>query len=53
MINKGMYLTGGIMFIIGLGGLGGACEGHGSFLVSAIVTAIGFGLSWLTYTEVD
>lgn len=31
-------------FLTGIGGLAGACEGQGSFLVSLIVFAIGFGM---------
>ena len=36
---------GALMFILGLGGMGSACEGQGSFMVAAVVFAIGFGLS--------
>jgi len=42
---------GAMMFLIGLGGIGGACEGEGSFLVAAIVFSIGFGLTLATYRK--
>lgn len=31
-------------FLTGIGGLAGACEGQGSFLISLIVFAVGFGM---------
>lgn len=42
---------GTIAFLIGLAGLGGACEGEGSFLIASIVFGIGFGLSLWGYTR--
>lgn len=45
MIDKVLFGIGFWMFILGLAGLGAACEGKGSFLISAIVMAIGLGIS--------
>ena len=33
-----------VLTFLGLGGLGGASEGHGSFIVAVTVFAIGFGI---------
>lgn len=45
--KKSQWLEGigALLFILGLGGMGSACEGQGSFMVAAVVFAIGFGLS--------
>lgn len=51
MINKGISGVGAVMFIIGIAGIAGACEGQGSFLISAVVFSIGFGLSWFGLKE--
>lgn len=32
-------------FLTGVGGLAGACEGQGSFLISLVVFAIGVGMA--------
>lgn len=37
---------GAVAFLIGLGGLGGACETGNGFLLSAIVFSIGIGLCY-------
>lgn len=45
--KKSQWLEGigALLFILGLGGMGSACEGQGSFMVAAIVFSIGFGIS--------
>lgn len=43
--------TGAMAFIVGLAGLGGACEGQGSFLIAAIVFSVGIGLSLMGYQK--
>lgn len=56
MINKFFMNAGAALFIVGIGGMAGACEGQGSFLVSAIVFSVGFGLAWANFkkgTECD
>ncbi len=35
---------GATLTFVGLGGLGGATEGHGSFLIATLTFAIGFGI---------
>lgn len=52
MIKKGMNLVGATMFMVGMAGMAGACEGQGSFLISAIVFSVGLGISWKTFREV-
>lgn len=44
-------ILGGILFVIGLGGMGSACEGQGSFMIAAIVFSIGFGLCLANYMK--
>ena len=44
-----MELIGGWLFVLGLGGMGSACEGQGSFMISAIVFSIGFGICLFDY----
>lgn len=51
MINKFCFFMGAICFLLGIGGLGGACEGQGSFLVSAIVFVIGLTLSLINLVK--
>lgn len=51
MINKVLMNLGAALFIVGIGGLAGACEGQGSFLTSAIVFSIGLGLAWLNFKK--
>lgn len=43
MKNIGVF--GGILFVLGLAGIAEAVTGQGSFIVSAIVFAIGLGCS--------
>lgn len=43
--------TGATLFLIGMGGLAGACDGEGSFLISAIVFAAGIGLCMAGYMK--
>lgn len=51
MINKVYMYLGALMFVLGLGGMGSACEGQGSFLISAIVFAAGLALSLFNLVE--
>lgn len=44
MIDKVFYFMGVIFVFFGIAGLASACEGEGSFLISAIV--LGFGLAF-------
>lgn len=44
-MHKYFSSIGAIAFVIGLGGIESACEGQGSFMISAIVFSIGFGIS--------
>lgn len=50
-MDKLMNAMGAVMFLVGLGGLAGACEGEGSFLIAAVVFAIGLGISWLGFVR--
>lgn len=39
--------VGCLFFMVGMGGLAGACEGHGGFLVSLVAVGIGMLFIWL------
>lgn len=43
-VKKWIEMVGSAMTLIGLGGLGGASEGHGSFIIAVTVFAVGFGI---------
>ena len=43
---KGLSMIGGTLGMIGIGGLAGACDGEGSFIVAAIVFSIGITMSY-------
>lgn len=45
MIDKIMFYVGAILFLVGIGGMAGACEGEGSFFIAAVVFATGLGIS--------
>lgn len=46
-----MSYLGATLAVLGYAGLGGACEGHGSFITSAVVFAIGIGLCLSTWKK--
>lgn len=51
MIDKVLFYAGAIMFLMGIGGLGGACEGQGSYLISSVVFIIGFSCSLYEFVK--
>lgn len=40
-------VLGFVFFMLGLGGLAGACEGQGSFILSAVALSLGIFLGWV------
>lgn len=43
-IKKWIDALGCVMALVGLGGIGGACEGEGFPIVAVLVFSIGFGI---------
>lgn len=46
-----LYGWGLVIFVFGSAGLAEAIEGHGSFMVSAVVFSIGLGMILWSYTR--
>ena len=43
-VKKWIDIVGSMLALIGFAGMGGACEGQGSALISIITFSIGFGI---------
>lgn len=49
MIDKILFVIGGLLVFLGLSGFAGWAEGEGSFAVSAIVFCVGLGFSLIEF----
>lgn len=48
-MKRGVIALGVFMFLFGLSGMADAITGQGSFMVSVVVFAIGFGINLYNY----
>lgn len=46
-----IQFIGGLLFVIGLGGVGAACDGQGSFMASAVIFAFGIAICLVNTTK--